>query len=638
MFEMKKVLLWFCLLCMLAGSCAACAEPEIIPANPTDAAVLSETMDEPAPEPLTVGAMGDAVLQMQQRLHVLGFFYTAQDGIYGANTQNAVRAFEEYLRLLEMDEIEREIEEIKRLQPTETPMVTIQPQETAAISTGADVSAQATEPPAPTATPMPTPQTIADGAADLEILEILYADADELYRRDARLSDQGLDVTRIQRRLVALNYLNDEPDGRYGVNTENAVKAFQQVHDLNETGVADRAMQQILFSEEAVLSDKPVYNQLYLGVTGDDVKAVQQQLKLLGFMNGSANGNFDAKTEEAVKQLEIYLHQLEMAEEKRMAAPVSTPTPTPTAEPVSEPTEDAEKAAVESGNADGTIPEDASTQLPGGTDAPVETPAATQPQEEAAFTSGAVPVNPRQTDRSGVLSVADGFVPTGIITAEMQILLLEEGIPVYLQNARKGDVSVTVGRVQRRLYALDYLNASGVDGIYGNGTQQAVLDFQKRNKLSETGIADQATQAVLFTEEAIKAIKPYLIKVSTDDQRVYIYTHDEFDEYNILVKNFICSTGLKDTPTPKGTFTNTGRGARWHYFKKFECWAQYAYYIDGDIMFHSVLYSDDDERTLNEGSVKRLGKKASHGCVRLRVEDAKWIWENCVAGTKVIVY
>ena len=99
-----------------------------------------------------------------------------------------------------------------------------------------------------------------------------------------------------------------------------------------------------------------------------------------------------------------------------------------------------------------------------------------------------------------------------------------------------------------------------------------------------------------------------------------------------------CSTGKDETPTPKGTYqATTGPGARWHYFKKFECWAQYAYYIQGDIMFHSVLYNEQNG-PVTQSSVNNLGRKASHGCVRLSVEDAKWLWNNCPAGTKVVVY
>ena len=92
------------------------------------------------------------------------------------------------------------------------------------------------------------------------------------------------------------------------------------------------------------------------------------------------------------------------------------------------------------------------------------------------------------------------------------------------------------------------------------------------------------------------------------------------------------------TPTPKRTFqASTGPGARWHYFKKFFVRAQYAFYIQGDIMFHSVLYSSKDSSPTS-GSVRNLGRKASHGCVRLSVENAKWIYQNCPAKTKIVVY
>ena len=55
-------------------------------------------------------------------------------------------------------------------------------------------------------------------------------------------------------------------------------------------------------------------------------------------------------------------------------------------------------------------------------------------------------------------------------------------------------------------------------------------------------------------------------------------------------------------------------------------------------MFHSVLYNSDDESTLVKSSVRNLGRRASHVCVRLSVEDARWLWNNCPGGTNVIVY
>lgn len=695
-----KKLLACALVCMLSAA-PVCAE-ETAPVSPTGEgmAVPVETA-EPELVDLAPGAKGDDVLRLQQRLAELGFFFTAEDGKYGANTKNAVMEFETYLRRLEQDEIDRLIEANKTPEPTETPEPTVTPEPALELTeqpTDQPVSSgepqpeqtqtpepQPTETPVPTPepTPQPTPETPADGLADTAVQKILFADADELYRRDVSSGDKGEDVLRIQRRLIYLNYLNDEPDYRFGANTENAVKAFQQAHDLNATGVADRATQAILFSSSAVRADQPVYNQLYLWKTGENVRELQKQLRLLGFTNSKVSGTFDENTQAAVKLLETYLHELDM-KEQGVAIVTATSMPVPEeildqqgeilGDPESNPYEvsdeprigdesvqpEAAPEAADGAGADETEAPPASITPDADAENTPETDGAADssdgeteaPEASAAPTtetvdetgapvvtaapefSGVVPVNPN----GGRPGAKDTFEPTGIVSAEMQIRLFEEGVPVYLQTVQRGSGGEQVRRVQRRLYALGYLTANGVDGIYGKGTQAAVSAFQRRNKLTENGIADRDTQTVLFSEDAVKAIKPYQIKISIKEQRVYVYTHDDKDEYTIEVKKFICSTGLNETPTPKGTFTNTGPGARWHYFKKFECWAQYAYYINGDIMFHSVLYDEQDVSTLRQGSVNALGSKASHGCVRLKVEDAKWIYENCKAGTTVIVY
>jgi len=67
-------------------------------------------------------------------------------------------------------------------------------------------------------------------------------------------------------------------------------------------------------------------------------------------------------------------------------------------------------------------------------------------------------------------------------------------------------------------------------------------------------------------------------------------------------------------------------------------WAQYWFRINGPYLFHSVLYNKADSGTLIGGSLAKLGSRASHGCVRLKVEDAKWIYSNCGAGTNVVIY
>ncbi|MBQ5771216.1 MAG: L,D-transpeptidase [Clostridia bacterium] len=143
----------------------------------------------------------------------------------------------------------------------------------------------------------------------------------------------------------------------------------------------------------------------------------------------------------------------------------------------------------------------------------------------------------------------------------------------------------------------------------------------------------------LCSDSAAKSdtiVTRYRIRISTAKQRVYVYEWDGRD-FDKCIKEMKCSTGLDATPTPKGTFWNTAPLKEWWYFTEFDCWAKYAWCIDGGIFFHSVIFSKQDESTLRYGTVQKLGQKASHGCVRLTVENAKWIFTNCSAGTPVIV-
>lgn len=51
--------------------------------------------------------------------------------------------------------------------------------------------------------------------------------------------------------------------------------------------------------------------------------------------------------------------------------------------------------------------------------------------------------------------------------------------------------------------------------------------------------------------------------------------------------------------------------------------------------FHSILYWDQGRTSVYDGT---LGKQASHGCVRLATENAKWIYDNIPIGTTVWSY
>lgn len=127
---------------------------------------------------------------------------------------------------------------------------------------------------------------------------------------------------------------------------------------------------------------------------------------------------------------------------------------------------------------------------------------------------------------------------------------------------------------------------------------------------------------------------PYYIRVNCSTQVVTIYSKDAQGDYNNAYKSMVCSTGIH---TPKsGTYSIPGRW-RWGLLQG-NVYGQYVTKITGNILFHSVPYQKQDPSTLEYWEYDKLGTDASLGCVRLRVQDAKWIYENCANGTKVEFY
>lgn len=128
---------------------------------------------------------------------------------------------------------------------------------------------------------------------------------------------------------------------------------------------------------------------------------------------------------------------------------------------------------------------------------------------------------------------------------------------------------------------------------------------------------------------------PYYITVNRTQNIVIIYTKDENGQYTVPYKAMICSVG-KDGKTPVGEFTTSVKW-RWAMLSG-NVYAQYVYRFKNSYLFHSVPYLRTDVSTLESEEYNKLGEPASKGCVRLTVEDAKWLVDNVPSGTGVKIY
>ena len=124
-------------------------------------------------------------------------------------------------------------------------------------------------------------------------------------------------------------------------------------------------------------------------------------------------------------------------------------------------------------------------------------------------------------------------------------------------------------------------------------------------------------------------------RVVLDEQRVYVYNNRKR-----LIATLPASTGVDDQ-TPVGTFKVFSRSAqtfytpnpseRMRWMTRFTKGRQ-----GGNIGFHGIPY-----KVTKSGEIPfptPLGvAPSSHGCIRMRVADAKWLFHNMNIGTVVSV-
>ncbi len=129
----------------------------------------------------------------------------------------------------------------------------------------------------------------------------------------------------------------------------------------------------------------------------------------------------------------------------------------------------------------------------------------------------------------------------------------------------------------------------------------------------------------------------YKLIVDYHNQCVYALSKDEYGDFKVLERVMICTTGGNGHWTPEGTYHLGSSRVRFGYFVDYNCYAQYWSQMMGGFYFHSILYSARDAEAYSMSSYNNLGKAVSHGCIRLLVPDARWIYENCAPGTLCIV-
>ena len=120
----------------------------------------------------------------------------------------------------------------------------------------------------------------------------------------------------------------------------------------------------------------------------------------------------------------------------------------------------------------------------------------------------------------------------------------------------------------------------------------------------------------------------WLIAIDPDNCVFGVYYGSQGNWQSIYF--WICSPGAPVSPTPKGLFSVGSKG--YVFGSGYSCYWYTQFW--GDYLMHSLLHYPGTF-TLMEDT---LGRQASQGCVRLEINNAKWVYDNIPYGTAVYIY
>lgn len=411
---------------------------------------------------LMMGSTGTDVSDLQARLTELGYYTGAIDGRYASGTQTAVQEFQERNGLTADGIAGRKTQDMLYSGSAQPKYVTVS----------------------------------ASGDAEEYLL--------------LKQGTSGVEVRKLQGRLAELGYYAGGVDGIYGETTVSAVKAFQRANGLSGDGQAGAQTQSKLYSSSARYASSPVATAnpdatrtLTLGMTGNDVYALQERLIELRYLSGVADGVFGAETQAALVAFQknngltadgnAGSSTLKKLAGSCKAATRTTPTPAPSGTVTLREGDEGENVYIlqaylfELGYYTGRIDGRFSAET---------TEAVKAFQRANGLTADGIAGKGTQSK----LTSGSAIPAAGATEEEEPPATMPE--TTELSTLRRGDKSAQVMVMQQYLMELGYLSTQP-DGQFGAGTERAVKLFQEANGLTADGVAGKGTLSILYSGSAV---------------------------------------------------------------------------------------------------------------------------------------
>lgn len=186
-------------------------------------------------------------------------------------------------------------------------------------------------------------------------------------------------------------------------------------------------------------------------------------------------------------------------------------------------------------------------------------------------------------------------------------------VNVYEDDSGRDKVLFTLGKDD---VVVAYKESKGY--VYCEENKQGKKGWIKKNKNDLKGMIYKQTQ--------------YALDVNLKEQNMSI------SKNNKIIKKIPCSTGLigdQDTETPLGVFYVQSKG-EYFYSNKYNEGARYYIKFFSNYLIHSIPVNE--KGNIIEDERKKLGFPASHGCIRISIQDAEWIYKNIPEGSSILIH
>lgn len=209
------------------------------------------------------------------------------------------------------------------------------------------------------------------------------------------------------------------------------------------------------------------------------------------------------------------------------------------------------------------------------------------------------------------------------------ILILAILITIITASIISNNTAKEVATKEPESLADEFVNSVNTQNFEEDVNEEIIENIVEENEVVENTVTGEKAKNTNGTK--------YRLEVNCKQNVVNVYEKNENGEYKNCVKVMLCSVGFA-TPT-SGTYSLKKYGGwEWKGLQG-DVYGQYATQITGNILFHSVPYTEKyNNASLEYWEYDKLGTSASLGCIRLTVKNAKWIYDNCAAGTKVYFY